>query len=145
MGESVAGPSKSGSGQGKPGPGFSNRHALARRLRSATAAYALRRRIATVFAIVVAILLGYHAMFGTNGISAYGAKRAEDHLLARQIHELQTENGRLREHVEHLKSDPDAIEYEAHVRLRYTRPGQVIVLNNEKPASTTTPGAIPKQ
>jgi hypothetical protein len=32
-------------------------------------------------------------------------------------------------HVEHLKTDPDAIEYEAHTRLRYTRRDQVIVLN----------------
>ncbi len=29
-----------------------------------------------------------------------------------------------------LKNDPDAIEFEAHTRLRYTRPDQVIVLNN---------------
>ena len=48
---------------------------LARRFMVATAAYAQRRRIATVFAVVVAGLLGYHALFGANGVVAYRIKR----------------------------------------------------------------------
>lgn len=113
---------------------------LARRFSVATAAYGQRRRIATVFAAVIAALLAYHALFGANGVVAYRSKRAEDQKLAQQLEKLKGENGRLRAHVEHLKTDPDAIEYEAHTRLRYTRPDQVIVLNNdaatkpEKPA-----------
>jgi cell division protein FtsB len=103
---------------------------LARRFTVATAAYGQRRRIATVFAVVIAVLLGYHALFGANGVVAYRAKRSEDRVLAQQLEKMKVENGRLKSHVEHLKSDPDAIEYEAHTRLRYTRPDQVIVLNN---------------
>jgi cell division protein FtsB len=103
----------------------------------ATAAYGQRRRIATVFAIVIAVLVGYHALFGANGVVAYRAKRSEDHLLAQQLEKMKVENAHLKSHVEHLKTDPDAIEYEAHTRLRYTRPDQVIVLNN----STSTPAA----
>jgi cell division protein FtsB len=107
----------------------------------ATAAYGQRRRIATVFAIVIAALVGYHAFFGANGVAAYRAKRSEDRTLAQQLEKIRTENSRLKEHVEHLKTDPDAIEYEAHTRLRYTRPDQVIVLNsNMNPA---TPHANP--
>lgn len=109
---------------------------LARRFTIATASQTERRRIATVFAIVIAGLLAYHAFFGANGVSAYRAKREEDHLLAQQLERLKLENSRLKAHVEHLKSDPDAIEYEAHMRLRYTRPDQVIVLNNT-PANDT--------
>ena len=46
---------------------------LARRFTVATAAYTQRRRIATVFAVVIAALLAYHAIFGANGVVAYRA------------------------------------------------------------------------
>jgi cell division protein FtsB len=108
---------------------------LARRFTVATAAYGQRRRIATVFAVVIAALLGYHALFGANGVIAYRAKRSEDRVLAQQLEKIKLENSRLKAHVEHLKTDPDAIEYEAHMRLRYTRPDQVIVLNAPDPAA----------
>jgi cell division protein FtsB len=104
----------------------------------ATAAYTQRRRIATVFATVIAVLVGYHALFGSNGLLAYRAKRNEHQLLSRQLEQMRLENSRLKAHVDHLKNDPDAIEYEAHTRLRYTRPGQVIELNNGPEASANT-------
>src|ERR1700760_1708347 len=112
---------------------------LARRFPFETAAYAQRRRIATVFAVVIAALVGYHALFGTNGVVAYRAKRSEDRLLSQQLEKMKTDNSRLKAHVEHLKNDPDAIEFEAHTRLRYTRPDQVIVLNNTPNTATPTP------
>jgi cell division protein FtsB len=114
---------------------------LARRFTIATATQTQRRRIATVFAILVAALVGCHAFFGANGLSAYYAKRAEDRVLAQQLERMKAENGRLRAHVEHLKTDPDAIEYEAHMRLRYTRPDQVIVLNNVPSSHAAQPSA----
>ena len=118
---------------------------LARRFSVATAAYGQRRRIATVFAVVIAVLLGYHALFGVNGVVAYRAKRSEDHLLAQQLEKIKVENDHLKSHVEHLKTDLDAIEYEAHTRLRYTRPGQVIVLNNAPSTAAPNPNpATPK-
>jgi cell division protein FtsB len=116
---------------------------LARRFMVATAAYAQRRRIATVFAVVVAGLLGYHALFGANGVVAYRTKRNEDRVLAQQLEKMKVENSRLKAHVEHLKTDPDAIEYEAHTRLRYTRPDQVIVLNNADNTATHAPNPTP--
>ncbi len=116
---------------------------LARRFTVATAAYGQRRRIATVFAVVIAVLLGYHALFGANGVIAYRAKRSEDRVLAQQLEKIKLENSRLKAHVEHLKTDPDAIEYEAHMRLRYTRPDQVIVLNNSDSTATHTDNTVP--
>jgi cell division protein FtsB len=112
---------------------------LARRFTVATAAYAQRRRIATVFAVVIAVLVGYHALFGTNGVIAYRTKQSEDRALSQQLEKLKLDNSRLKAHVEHLKTDPDAIEFEAHTRLRYTRPDQVIVLNNNANTATPTP------
>ena len=89
--------------------------------------------------MVIAALLAYHALFGANGVVAYRAKRSEDRMLAQQLEKLKQENGRLKAHVDHLKTDPDAIEYEAHMRLRYTRPDQVIVLNNDAPRENAKP------
>ena len=95
-----------------------------------------RRRIGTVGAIAIAVLLGYHAVAGNNGLTVYKQKLADDKTLAAQVKQLQQENERLKRHVDHLASDPSAIEYEAHLRLRYMRPGQVTVLND----ATHTPG-----
>jgi cell division protein FtsB len=92
-----------------------------------------RRRVGTVAAIGIAILLGYHVVAGNNGLTVYQQKRAEDRQLAVEVESLKKENDRLQRHVDHLASDADAIEYEAHVRLRYARPDQVIVLNNPAP------------
>ena len=91
---------------------------------------ASRRRIGTVAVIAIAALLGYHAVAGNNGLTVYQQKMADDKALAAEVKQLQQENDRLKRHVDHLASDPDAIEYEAHLRLRYMRPGQVTVLND---------------
>ncbi|MDI3254170.1 FtsB family cell division protein [Pseudacidobacterium ailaaui] len=96
--------------------------------------YRMRRRIATAMAIVLALFLGYHVVFGQNGITAYQQKRLEDRELQKQIQELQEENARMKEHVDHLQNDPDAIEHEARERLHYTRPGEVIYTLNGKNA-----------
>jgi cell division protein FtsB len=88
--------------------------------------YGSRRKIATGFAAMLALTLGYHVVFGRNGLTAYQAKRHEAYYLGTQVQDLQTENGRLRNHVDRLGSDPNAIEHEARESLHYTRPGEVI-------------------
>jgi cell division protein FtsB len=94
------------------------------------------RRVATVLAIVIAVLLGYHATFGANGLTAYQQKRHQHQLLQQEILQLKQENSRLQDHVEHLQSDPNAIEHEARVILRYAKPGEVIYALNDKPQAT---------
>jgi cell division protein FtsB len=91
------------------------------------------RRVATAVAIVIAVTLGYHVTFGANGLSAYQQKRNQDQTLKKEILQLQQENSRLQDHVQHLKSDPSAIEHEARVILRYAKPGEVIYALNDKP------------
>lgn len=88
--------------------------------------YGSRRKIATGFAGALALTVGYHVVFGQNGLTAYRAKRHEQRYLQDQMNDLQTENGRLRSHVDRLGSDPNAIEHEARESLHYTRPGEVI-------------------
>jgi cell division protein FtsB len=85
-----------------------------------------RRRVGTVAAILVALLLSWHAVTGRNGLSSWQQKRAEDKALAQEIDQLAAENAHLSQHVDRLKSDPGAIEYEARLRLRYARPNEII-------------------
>jgi cell division protein FtsB len=103
-------------------------------IRAVGVAYHMRRRLATAAAVVLAVFLGYHVIFGQNGVTAYQAKRVEDKELQKQILQLQDENGRMKDHVDHLQNDSDAIEHEARERLHYTRPGEVIYTLNDKPA-----------
>jgi cell division protein FtsB len=105
------------------------------------AVYRVRRRIATGLAVVLAVFFAYHVVFGRNGINNYEQKRAQDRELHQQIDALQQENSHLKDHVTRLKSDPDAIEYEAREKLHYARPGEVIyTLNNQsQPANDKPP------
>ena len=103
--------------------------------RIAETAYRSRRRVGTVLAIALAAFLAYHMMFGANGVNVYQQKREENHALQQEILQLQQENSRLAEHVQHLKTDPDTIEHEARMILHYARPGEVIYKLNDKPVS----------
>lgn len=94
--------------------------------RAAIATFAARRRVATCAAVMLAGLLGYHVVFGQNGLIAYRAKRDQVRDLRIQMTDLQRENTRLRNHVNRLGTDPNAIEHEAREALHYTRPGEVI-------------------
>ncbi len=101
--------------------------------RAAGFALRSRRRVATLLALLLALLCGWHAFFGQNGITAYAAKRSEDRALQLQIEKLAEENRTLKDHVDHLQADPDTIELEARQRLHYTRPGEVIYTWNDGP------------
>lgn len=85
-----------------------------------------RRKTATITAAVLAVAVGYHVVFGANGVIVYEKKRQETKQLNRQMLELQHENSVLKSHVDRLQSDPNAIEHQAREQLHYTRPGEVI-------------------
>ena len=89
--------------------------------------YGLRRRVATVAASVLAVALGYHVVFGQNGLTAYQQKRHDARLLQQQLEHLKEENEGLQGHVQRLEDDPGAIEHQAREELHYARPGEVIV------------------
>ena len=85
------------------------------------------RKVATGAAAVLAVALGYHVIFGQNGLTVYQQKRNDAQSLDNQLHSLQRENDLLKGHVGRLQSDPNAIEHQAREELHYTRPGEVIV------------------
>jgi cell division protein FtsB len=85
-----------------------------------------RRRAATLAAAALALGVGFHVVFGANGLTVYEHKRQEAQVLAQQMQDLQQQNDELRGHVIRLQNDPDAIEHQAREELHYTRPGEVI-------------------
>ena len=89
-------------------------------------AHRLWRPAGTVIAVLMALLVTWHVFQGKHGISVWEQKRAEDHQLQQQIKDLQLENAEMRQHVQHLQSDPDAIQREAREKLHYAKPGEVI-------------------
>jgi cell division protein FtsB len=99
--------------------------------------YESRRKVATLGAGMLAIVMGYGVVFGHNGVTAFLHKREEARELQVQMQQLQVENGRLHEHVDQLQSDPAAIEHQAREELHYTRAGEVIYTLPATPQSDT--------
>ena len=86
----------------------------------------LWRPAGTVIAVALALLVTWHVIYGKHGISVWQQKRAEDRSLQQQIKDLQQQNTQVRDQVQHLESDPEAIEREAREKLHYAKPGDVI-------------------
>lgn len=84
------------------------------------------RKVATGAAALLVLGLGYHVIFGQNGLTAYQQKRQDAQSLDRQLNSLERENEALKGHVDRLQHDPNAIEHQAREELHYTRPGEVI-------------------
>ena len=88
--------------------------------------YGWRRKGATVAVGALALGMGYGVVFGHNGLTVFEQKRQQEKALQRQMQMLQSENERLRGHVDRLQNDPGAIEHQAREELHYTRAGEVI-------------------
>ena len=93
----------------------------------------LWRPAGTVVAIVLALLVTWHVVYGNHGLSIWQQKRVEDRALQQEIKDLQQENAQMRQRIEHLNSDPEAIEREAREKLHYAKPGEVIINLSDKP------------
>jgi cell division protein FtsB len=94
--------------------------------RALAAAQSLWRPAGTSVALALILLFGWSVVNGKHGLSSWQQQRVKDKELREQIQDLQQENTRLREHVDRLKSDPNAIEHEAREQLHYARPGEII-------------------
>ena len=81
----------------------------------------------SMMAVALALLLGWHVFNGKNGVSAWEQKRAEDRQLRKEIDDLNDENTRLRNRIQQLQTNPDAIGQVARDKLHYTKPNEVIV------------------
>jgi cell division protein FtsB len=94
------------------------------------------RPVGTVLAVALALLLTWHVINGKNGLNAWHNKRTEDHRLQREIKDLEQENARLRDRIQRLTSDPEAVAMLAREKLHYAKSNEVIVA---LPAQEQTP------
>jgi cell division protein FtsB len=95
--------------------------------------YGLRRRIATIAVLVMAVCLFVHVMFGANGMIVYKKKRAEFESLQKRLQQVQQENDRYTQQIQGLKSDREAIEKEAREQLGYAKPGEYVYVPATQP------------
>ena len=109
--------------------------------RALDAAQKLWRPAGTSVAVALILLFGWDVVNGKHGLSAWQQQRVKDHELRQEIQDLQQENARLRDHVERLKSDSNAIEHEARELLHYAKPGEVIYTLPAQPATQSQPPA----
>ncbi len=107
--------------------------------------YLWRRRAATIATGSLALVMFYGVIFGHNGLTAFAHKREEAKTLQQQMIQLQKENELLHQHIDHLQSDPDAIEHEAREELHYTRSGEVIYTLPSSPSSSNPSAPATKQ
>jgi cell division protein FtsB len=85
------------------------------------------RPAGTLVAFALALLLTWHVINGKHGLNVWLEMRSQDKRLQRDIQDLDKENARLRDRIEHLRSDPDTIMIEARQKLHYAKPDEVIV------------------
>ncbi len=97
-------------------------------LRKQALAWAQRlwRPAGTAVAVLLTLLITWHVINGSHGLSVWQQKRAEDRALQQEIKDLEQENAEMRQQIERLKSDPDAIGLVAREKLHYAKPGEVI-------------------
>jgi cell division protein FtsB len=102
------------------------------------------RPAGTVVAVALALLLTWHVINGKNGLTAWHNQRSEDHRLQREIKDLEQENAALRERIERLKSDPEAVGMLAREKLHYVKSNEVIVTLPPGPQTQTQPAGAGK-
>jgi cell division protein FtsB len=106
--------------------------------RALEAAQSVWRPAGTCVAVALILLFGWGVVNGKHGLSAW-QQRVKDHELRQEIQDLQQENTRLRDHVERLKSDTNAIEHEAREQLHYAKAGEIIYTLPAQPQSQNQP------
>ena len=93
----------------------------------------LWRPAGTGIAVVLALLVMWHVDLRQPRPVVWQQKRAEDRALQHEIKDLQQENAQMRQQIDRLNSDPDAIEREAREKLHYAKPGEVIYTLPDQP------------
>lgn len=97
------------------------------------------RPAGTVFAVLLALAFAFSVINGKHGLSTWYQQKNQEKQLKQEIQSLQQENAHLRQHVDRLKNDPDAIEHEAREKLHYAKPGEVIYTLPPDPQKQSQP------
>ncbi len=84
------------------------------------------RPAGTAVAVLLALLMTWHVIYGKHGLSVWHQMRQQDRQLEQKIEQLRQQNADMQQQIQQLQSDPDAIEREAREKLHYAKPGEVI-------------------
>jgi cell division protein FtsB len=84
-----------------------------------------RRHLLEILGLAL-LALGIHDIFGAHGYLAMRRSQEQIEELRGQIEKLNQENQALAEHVNALKTDPEAIEKIAREEMGLARPGEMI-------------------
>jgi cell division protein FtsB len=84
-----------------------------------------RRHLLAILALGL-LALGIHDIFGAHGYLAMRSSEKQIEELRGEIQRLNEENQQLTEHVNALKTDPEAIEKVAREQMGLARPGELI-------------------
>ncbi len=96
------------------------------------------RRNATWFLAAALSLLLLQDVFGTHGVLAMRRAQKEAASVKAEIHQINEENQQMQDHVNSLKTDPQAIERIAREVLRLARPGEFIFETSPRPSDGST-------
>ena len=99
------------------------------------------RPAASVVALVLALMLGWHVVNGNHGLTTWRQKRADDRRLVQEIDALTRENEALRVHVQRMNSDSDTIAHEVRDKLQYVGSGEVVFKLPPKTENAAQPAA----
>ena len=97
------------------------------------------RPAGTVLTVLLALAFAWSVINGRHGLSTWYQQKNQEKQLKQEIQDLQQENAHLRQHVDRLKNDPDAVEHEAREKLHYAKPGEVIYTLPPEPQKQSQP------
>jgi cell division protein FtsB len=103
----------------------------------------MRRVLATLCIGALAVLVGYKAIFGPNGMMVYRDKKAQYQNLQQEIEREQAENERLQRQVNLLQTDRNTIVKEARTQLGYVMPGDIVLLEPQPKLDAKLPQPPP--
>ena len=98
-----------------------------------------RRHLVAILALAL-LAVGIHDIFGAHGYLAMRNNQKQIEELRGEIQRLNEENQKLTEHVNALKTDPEAIEKVAREQMGLARPGELIFKTPPAETSGTNTG-----
>ena len=104
--------------------------------------YRMRRILATLCIGVLAVLIGYKVVFGSNGTVEWRSKRAEYQRLKHEIEAGNEVHEALETRVKKLQGDRDTIVKEAREKLGYVMPGEVVLVQPQAKPDVRTSTAV---
>lgn len=107
-----------------------------KRIQPVPSSNAGRRRALNLLLVFITVVVLVDAVVGEKGLMERMRARREYTQSAATLNALRHENTRMREEIQRLRSDPDAIEALAREELGYIKPGEILfIIRDTKPAA----------